>query len=113
MTAAQQRRSASKNKYKMLYPFEAKIKTKILNNNISLLTLFFISFPMKYLFISFPFIIIKLEIALISVSIVLNVNTKAKINIIIITKLLLEKIKLKNAKSGFTLGSNEKDIKPV
>ena len=32
---------------------------------------------------------------------------------IIIIKLLLDKIKLKNAKSGFTLGSNEKDIKPV
>ena len=52
----------------------------MLNININLLTLFFISTPIKYSFISFPFIINKLEIALISVSIVLNVNAKAKIN---------------------------------
>ena len=113
ITAEQHKRSAIKNKYKMLKPWEAKIKTSKHNIRTTLFVLSWIFFPVKYLFTTFPSIIIKLEIALINVSMVLNVNAKAKINIIIITKLLLENIKLKNAKSGLTLGSSENDIKPV
>ena len=84
--------------------FNKKINTK----------LSFISLPVKSLFISFPSIIIRLEIALINVSIVLNVKARAKIKIeIIIKKLLFKNTKLKKAKSGITLESNEKDIRPV
>ena len=35
MTAAQQNKSANKNKYKILQPLEAKIKTKILKSIIT------------------------------------------------------------------------------
>ena len=73
-----------------------------------------ISLPFKILFINFPSVIIKLEIAFINVSIVLNVKARAKIKIeTIIKKLSLDKIMLKKAKSGFILGSSEKDIRPV
>ena len=76
--------------------------------------LFFISLPLKNLFSSFPSIIIRLEIALINVSIVLNVKARAKIKIETIIKTLsLDKIILKKAKSGFILGSREKDTSPV
>ena len=80
----------------------------MLNININLLTLFFISTPIKYSFISFPFIINKLEIALTSVSIVLNVNAKAKIKMDIIIKLLLDKIKLKKLNLGSHLALMKK-----
>ena len=79
-----------------------------------MLVLPFTSLPLKNLLISFPSIIIKLDIALIKVSIVLNVKARAKIKIeTIIKKLLLKNIKLKKAKSGIILGSIEKDIRPV
>ena len=34
ITAAQQNKSANKNKYKILYPLDAKIKTNVLKNKI-------------------------------------------------------------------------------
>ena len=65
------------------------------------------------MFIWLPFTINKLEIAFINVSMVLNVNESAKIKIdTTISELFLSKTKLKNARSGVTLGFNEKDIKP-
>ena len=76
--------------------------------------LFFISLPSKNLLISFPSIIIRLEIALINVSIVLNVKARAKTKIETIIKTLsFNNINLKKAKSGYILGSSEKDIRPV
>jgi len=61
------------------------------------LLLFFISLPPKNLLISFPSIIIRLEIAFINVSIVLNVKARAKTKIeTIIETLSFNKINLKN-----------------
>ena len=72
----------------------------------------FISLPLKNLLISFPSIIIRLEIAFINVSIVLNVKAKAKTKIETIIKTLsFNNINLKKAKSGLVLGSIEKDIR--
>ena len=65
------------------------------------MVLSFISLPLKNLLISFPSIIIKLEIAFINVSIVLNVKARAKIKIETIIKKYCLKIKLKKAKSGY------------
>ncbi len=83
-TAAQHKRSANKNRYKILYPFEDKTNTNIHNIRIIILTLLITFFPLKFLLICFPFIISKLEIAFINVSIVLKVNDTAKIKIITI-----------------------------
>ena len=58
--------------------------------------LFLTSLPLKNLLISFPSIIIRLEIAFINVSIVLNVKAKAKTKIETVIKILsFNKINLK------------------
>ena len=108
ITAAQQNKSANKNKYKILYPLDAKIKTNTLKSKIIKFVLLLISLPLKYLLILFPSTIIKLEIALINVSIVLKVKDIAKINTpIIIREFLLSRIKSKKAKSGITFELSE------
>ena len=90
------------------------MKTITHNNKIILLLLLFISLPLKNLLISFPLIIIRLEIALINVSIVLNVKARAKTKIETIIKTLsFNNINLKKAKSGIILELIEKDIRPV
>ena len=114
MTAAQHNRSANRNKYSILKPFEANIKTRTESKSIIIFVLFFTCLPFKDLFTNLPSIIIKLEIALINVSIVLKVKDIAKINIAItIAEFFLSNSKSNNARSGITFEFKEKDNKPV
>ena len=72
--------------------------------------LFFISLPLKNLLISFPSIIIRLEIAFINVSIVLNVKARAKTKIETIIKTLsFNNINLKKIKSAVISRSYKKN----
>ena len=99
--AAQQNRSASRNKYNMLNPFEA-IKKVIMHKDIVISLAIKLKF-LLVLIILLPSTIIKLEIAFKTVSMLLIVSDIAnRIITMEITKLFSSKIKEKKDKSGIT-----------
>ena len=107
-TAEQHRRSANKNKYKMLNPFDAIMKA-IMDKKITILFA-----DLKFLFIFLPSTTIKLEIALTNVSMVLTANYIPKIITTMYNKSVLSFNNIeKKARSGFKLVSTETAMIPV